>query len=233
MTLRRAPPERHGDAAPARRVPDLDPRALRPGRRRGEPPPGRDLRRRRGLPARSSTARGSTATSARTGRPRRALVEPSHGALPFQVAIVLLARVGGRGRVRRPTGSSTRSTRPSSALGISKAFTGLVIVAIAGNAVENVVARPARLEGPERPRDLRREELGRADRLLPLAGAGHRLAVLRRAAHVRGRAGLPRRARAARRSRSGRSPATAEAVLFEGLALVSLYVVLATLVWFE
>ena len=118
-------------------------------------------------------------------------------------------------------------------LGISKAFTGLVIVAIAGNAVENVVARPARLEGPERPRDLGREELGRADRVLPLPGARARLA----------RSSTHRLTFVIEPVYLGALALTAiavwqitgdgEAVLFEGLALVSLYVVLATLVWFE
>ena len=54
------------------------------------------------------------------------------------------------------------------ALGISKAFTGLVIVAIAGNAVENVVGITLAREGQVRPRRLGRQELGRADRRVPL-----------------------------------------------------------------
>ena len=42
-----------------------------------------------------------------------ALVEPKHGALPFQLAIVLLAVVGRRGRVRLRLVRRTRSTRRS------------------------------------------------------------------------------------------------------------------------
>ena len=51
-----------------------------------------------------------------------------------------------------PSGSSPSSTRPVSELGISKAFTGLVIVAIAGNAVENVVGIQLGVEAAVRPR---------------------------------------------------------------------------------
>jgi len=68
-----------------------------------------------------------------------ALVEPKHGALPFQAAIVLLAVSG----VAAAFVSDwfVHALDPAvEAIGISKAFTGLVIVAIAGNAVENVVA---------------------------------------------------------------------------------------------
>ena len=67
-----------------------------------------------------------------------ALVEPKHGALPFQAAIVLLAVAG----VAAAFVSDwfVHALDPAvEAIGISKAFTGLVIVGIAGNAVENVV----------------------------------------------------------------------------------------------
>ena len=81
------------------------------------------------------------------------------------------------------------------ALGISKAFTGLVIVAIAGNAVENVVGITLAAKGQSRPRDLGRQELGRADRGLPLPRARAALALLRRPADLRAQPGLHRRAR--------------------------------------
>ena len=67
-----------------------------------------------------------------------ALVEPKHGALPFQLAIVLLAVSG----VAAAFVSDwfVHALDPAvEAIGISKAFTGIVIVGIAGNAVENVV----------------------------------------------------------------------------------------------
>ena len=44
-----------------------------------------------------------------------------------------------RSRRSSPTGSSTPSSRPWTRSAISEAFAGLVVVAIAGNAVENVV----------------------------------------------------------------------------------------------
>jgi Ca2+:H+ antiporter len=75
-----------------------------------------------------------------------ALVEPKHGALPFQVAIGLLAVSG----VAAAFVSDwfVHALDPAvEAIGISKAFTGLVIVAIAGNAVENVVAVQLALKG--------------------------------------------------------------------------------------
>ncbi len=78
------------------------------------------------------------------------------------------------------------------ALGISKAFTGLVIVAIAGNAVENIVGIQLALKRRSRPRDLGGEELGRADRCLPLPRARSDLARLRPALDVLG-ASHPRR----------------------------------------
>jgi len=75
-------------------------------------------------------------------------------------------------------------------LGISKAFAGLVIVAIAGNAVENftglVLAR-------KRNFDLGGEELRRPDRGLPVPGARARLAGVRAHAHVPAGAGVHRR----------------------------------------
>ena len=95
------------------------------------------------------------------------------------------------------------------ALGISKAFTGLVIVAHRGERRGERRRHLARGEGPERPGDLGDQELRGADRGLRLPGPGAALARLRDAADVRARA----RWRSARspswRSRSGRSPATA------------------------
>ena len=67
-----------------------------------------------------------------------ALEEPSHAELPFGAALALLAGAG----VAAALVSEwfVDAIDPAvKALGISKAFTGIVIVAIAGNAVENVV----------------------------------------------------------------------------------------------
>ena len=74
----------------------------------------------------------------RSDRGEAAVEEPTHGALPFTTALVILAAAG--------TGAAfvsdwfVQALDPAvRALGISKAFTGIVIVGIAGNAVENVV----------------------------------------------------------------------------------------------
>ena len=68
----------------------------------------------------------------------RALEEPSHGALPFRAALVLLAAAGVAAAFVSDwfVGAIDPAVK---AFGISKAFTGIVIVAIAGNAVENIV----------------------------------------------------------------------------------------------
>jgi Ca2+:H+ antiporter len=68
-----------------------------------------------------------------------AVVEPAHrSALSFRAAIVLLAAAGvGAAFISDWFVDSLDSA--VEALGISKAFTGIVIVGIAGNAVENVV----------------------------------------------------------------------------------------------
>jgi Ca2+:H+ antiporter len=68
-----------------------------------------------------------------------AVVQPAHqSALPFRAAIVLLAAAGVAAAFVSDwfVGALDPAVE---ALGISKAFTGIVIVGIAGNAVENVV----------------------------------------------------------------------------------------------
>ena len=67
-----------------------------------------------------------------------ALEEPSHGSLPFGVAVSVLA-VAGVGAALVSDWFVNALDPAVKSLGISKAFTGIVIVAIAGNAVENVV----------------------------------------------------------------------------------------------
>src|SRR4051794_39281875 len=64
--------------------------------------------------------------------------EPARSALPFGPAIVILA-VAGVGAALVSDWFVDALDPAVEALGISKAFTGLVIVGIAGNAVENVV----------------------------------------------------------------------------------------------
>jgi Ca2+:H+ antiporter len=67
-----------------------------------------------------------------------ALEEPEHGSLPFTTALVVLAAAGVAAAFVSDWFVAAIDPAVHS-LGISKAFTGIVIVAIAGNAVENVV----------------------------------------------------------------------------------------------
>ena len=160
-----------------------------------------------------------------------ALVEPKHGALPFQAAIVLLAVAG----VAAAFVSDwfVNALDPAvEAIGISKAFTGLVIVAIAGNAVENVVAVQLAWKGQN---DLaisvvKNSVAQIACFLWPVLVIlslffAERLTFVVEPVYL-GALALTAIA-------LWQVTGDGEAVLFEGLALVSLYVVLATLVWFE
>ena len=160
-----------------------------------------------------------------------ALVEPKHGALPFQLAIVLLAVSG----VAAAFVSDwfVHALDPAvEAIGISKAFTGLVIVAIAGNAVENVVAVQLAWKGQN---DLAISVVKNSVAqiacfiwpvlvILSLFFA-ERLTFVVEPVYL-GALALTAIA-------LWQVTGDGKAVLFEGLALVSLYVVLATLVWFE
>ena len=160
-----------------------------------------------------------------------ALVEPKHGALPFQAAIVLLAVSG----VAAAFVSDwfVHALDPAvEAIGISKAFTGLVIVAIAGNAVENVVAVQLAWKGQN---DLaisvvKNSVAQIACFLWPVLVLAsffftNRLTFVVEPVYL-GALALTAIA-------LWQVTGDGRAVLFEGLALVSLYVVLATLVWFE
>jgi Ca2+:H+ antiporter len=160
-----------------------------------------------------------------------ALVEPKHGALPFQLAIVLLAVSG----VAAAFVSDwfVHALDPAvEAIGISKAFTGLVIVAIAGNAVENVVAVQLAWKGQN---DLaisvvKNSVAQIACFLWPVLVIlslffAERLTFVVEPVYL-GALALTAIA-------LWQITGDGKAVLYEGLALVSLYVVLATLVWFE
>jgi Ca2+:H+ antiporter len=77
----------------------------------------------------------------RSDEPREAAHEtPAHGpvAVPFAISVALLAAAGG-GAAFASDWFVSALAPAIEALGISQAFAGLVIVAIAGNAVENVV----------------------------------------------------------------------------------------------
>jgi Ca2+:H+ antiporter len=160
-----------------------------------------------------------------------AFSEHSHAALPFQLAIALLAVSG----VAAALVSEwfVHALDPAvEALGISKAFTGLVIVAIAGNAVENVVAVQLAAKGQN---DLavsvvKNSVAQIACFLWPVLVLVSIFFVDRLTFVIEpvflGALALTAIA-------LWQVTGDGKAVLFEGLALVSLYVVLATLVWFE
>jgi Ca2+:H+ antiporter len=160
-----------------------------------------------------------------------ALVEPKHGTLPFRVAIVVLA-VSGVAAAFVSDWFVSALDPAVEQLGISKAFTGLVIVAIAGNAVENVVAVQLAWKGQN---DLaisvvKNSVAQIACFLWPVLVIAslffdERLTFVIEPVFL-GALALTAIA-------LWQVTGDGEAVLFEGLALVSLYVVLATLVWFE
>jgi Ca2+:H+ antiporter len=118
------------------------------------------------------------------------------------------------------------------ALGISKAFTGLVIVAIAGNAVENIVAVQLARKGQN---DLaisvvKNSVAQIACFLFPVLVLVS-LLFAEQLTFVINPVFLGALALTA--LALWQITGDGEAVLFEGLALVALYVVLSTLVWFE
>jgi Ca2+:H+ antiporter len=161
----------------------------------------------------------------------RALSEPSHSVIPFPVAIAMLAVAGVLAAFLSDWFVDALDPAVE-ALGISKAFTGLVIVAIAGNAVENVVAVSLAWKGHN---DLSISVVKNSVSqiacflypVLVLASLAfeHRLTFVIDPVYL-GALALTAIA-------VWQITGDGEAVLFEGLALVSLYVVLATLVWFE
>ena len=164
-------------------------------------------------------------------RSEEALVEPSHSALPFGVAIGLLALSG----VTAAFVSEwfVDALDPAvEALGISKAFTGLVIVAIAGNAVENVVAVQLAWK---RQNDLAisvvKNSVAQIACFLYPVLVIVSLAFEDRLTFVIDPVYLGALALTA--IALWQITGDGRAVLYEGMALVSLYVVLATLVWFE
>jgi Ca2+:H+ antiporter len=164
-------------------------------------------------------------------KPERALEEPTHTVLPFRWALALLAAAG----VSAALVSEwfVDAIDPAVAkLGISKAFTGLVIVAIAGNAVENVVAVQLAMKGKS---DLaisvvKNSVAQIACFLFPVLVLvsllfEEQLTFVINPVFI-GALALTAIA-------VWQITGDGEAVLFEGLALIALYVVLATLVWFE
>jgi Ca2+:H+ antiporter len=160
-----------------------------------------------------------------------ALEEPTHGVLPFRFAVVLLTASGIAAAL--VSDWFVDAIDPAvEKLGISKAFTGLVIVAIAGNAVENVVAVQLAAKGKH---DLAISVVKNSVAqiacflwpvlvLVSLAFTTQ-LTFVVPALYV---GALVLMALAV-----WQITGDGEAAPFEGLALVAFYLVLATIVWFE
>ena len=159
------------------------------------------------------------------------LEEPGHDILPFSFAVGLLAASG----VAAAFVSDwfVHALDPAvQELGISKAFTGLVIVAIAGNAVENVVAVQLAAKGKH---DLAISVVKNSVAqiacflwpvlvLVSLAFTNQLTFVV---------APLYVGALVLMALAVWQITGDGEATAYEGLALVALYGVLATIVWFE
>ena len=155
----------------------------------------------------------------------------SQAVLPFTTAIVVLAASGVAAALVSDWFIDALDPAVES-LGISKAFTGLVIVAIAGNAVENVVGVTLAAKGKS---DLAVSVVKNSVAqiaaflfpalvLLSLFFDPHLTFVLDPVFIG---------ALAVTALAMWQITGDGEALLFEGAALVGLYVILATLMWFE
>ena len=161
-----------------------------------------------------------------------AIEQSAHEALPLRFAIGLLA-LAGVGAAFVSDWFVDALDPAVEALGISKAFTGLVIVAIAGNAVENVVGITLAAKGQS---DLAISVVKNSVAqiaVVPLSRARAALALLRRTADLRAQPRLHRARSSITALAVWQVTGDGQAVAFEGLALVALYVILAVLVFFE
>jgi Ca2+:H+ antiporter len=161
----------------------------------------------------------------------RSLEEPSHGTLPFGAALWLLGAAGVAAALISDWFVAALDPAVTR-LGISKAFTGIVIVAIAGNAVENVVGITLAWKGKS---DLAVSVVKNSVAqiacflfpalvLISLAFDNH-LTFVVGGVYIAALAGMA--------IAVWQITGDGEAVAFEGWALVALYVILATIVWFE
>jgi Ca2+:H+ antiporter len=157
--------------------------------------------------------------------------EHTHNLLPFTWAIVLLA-VAGISAALVSDWFVAAIDPAVEKLGISKAFTGLVIVAIAGNAVENVVAIQLAKKGQsELALSVVKNSVSQISCFLFPALVLISLLFTEQLTFVVDPVYVGALALTA--IAVWQITGDGEAVLFEGMALVALYVVLATLVWFE
>src|SRR5262249_4552323 len=163
--------------------------------------------------------------------PTAAPEEHAHDALPFAPALALLASAGVAAALVSEWFVDAIDPAVKS-LGISKAFTGLVIVAIAGNAVENVVAvQLAVKQKSDLAISVVKNSVAQIACFLYPALVLISLFFVHRLTFVVDPIFLGALALTA--IAVWQITGDGEAVLFEGMALVALYVVLATLVWFE
>jgi Ca2+:H+ antiporter len=157
--------------------------------------------------------------------------ESAHTVLPFRFAVALLATAGVSAALVSEWFVDAIDPAVEK-LGISKAFTGLVIVAIAGNAVENVVAvQLARKGKSDLAVSVVKNSVAQIACFLFPALVLISLLFAEQLTFVINPVFMGALALTA--IAVWQITGDGEAVLFEGMALVALYVVLATLVWFE
>ena len=164
----------------------------------------------------------------RTGASEPAIEQQAHTVLGLRIAIVLLAVAG------VAAAFVSDSLDPAvEALGISKAFTGLVIVGIAGNAVENVVGVTLAAKGQsELAISVVKNSVAQIAVFLYPALVLLSLFFTERLTFVLGNpvyvGALMIMALAV-----WQVTGDGQAVVFEGLALVAIYVILAVLTFYE
>ena len=170
-------------------------------------------------------------TCAPTARARRRRPRAATSALPFRLALVVLA-VSGVAAAFVSDWFIAALDPAVESLGISKAFTGLVIVAIAGNAVENVVGITLAAKGQVRSGGLVvKNSVAQIAVFLFPALVLCSLAFDTHLTFVLGPVFIG--ALVVTAIAMWQITGDGEAVVFEGAALVATYVILATLMWFE
>jgi Ca2+:H+ antiporter len=167
----------------------------------------------------------------RTGASEPAIEQQAHAVLGLRLAIVLLA-VAGVAAAFVSDWFIDALDPAVEALGISKAFTGLVIVAIAGNAVENVVGVTLAAKGQS---DLAisvvKNSVAQIAAFLYPALVLLSLLFTDRLTFVLNPVYIG--ALVIMALAVWQITGDGQAVLFEGLALVAIYIILAVLTWYE
>jgi Ca2+:H+ antiporter len=157
--------------------------------------------------------------------------EPAHGAMPFSFALVVLGVSGAAAALVSDWFVAALDPAVKS-LGISKAFTGLVIVAIAGNAVENVVGITLAAKGKaDLAVSVVKNSVAQIAAFLFPALVLCSLAFDTHLTFLLGPVFIG--ALVITAISMWQITGDGEAIVFEGAALVGMYVILATLMWFE